>query len=111
MLALAAIALSLVLQCWVVDPNREFGSLTETVGRLLFVLARFALMMGLTLYGTAIVWANATPRWKPLPLASGLLGVAMASAEVFVVETSTGGMIWNLAWAMSRVPWGQARYC
>jgi hypothetical protein len=106
MLALAAIALNLVLQCWVVDPNLEFGSLLETVGWLLFGLARFALMMGLILYGTAIVWANATPRWKALPLAIGLLGVATAFAEVFVVETSTGGMIWDLAWAMSQAPWG-----
>lgn len=41
-----------------------------------------------------------------MPLAIGLLGAATVFAEVFVVESFTGGLAWDLAWAMGQATWG-----
>ncbi len=65
MIGLATLALSWVLQCWIVDPDVYFDSLAVTGGYYLGSLGYVALLVGMIVYGIAIVRAGAPPRWGP----------------------------------------------
>ncbi len=107
MIALAALALSVVLQFWVVDWEADFESIPVNVGFFLGLLAYVVLAVGMVVYGIAAVRVSARPILRTLPLAIGLLGAANLLVEVFVLlGLSIYGLTGDLIYVANRVPWG-----
>ena len=106
--ALATVALSWVLQCWVVDPDLHFDSLPVTGGFYLGALANLAIMASLVVYGFATIRAMILPLpWVALPLAIGLLGAATGALEAFVLSGLSGpGPMRDVLFTANRAPWG-----
>jgi hypothetical protein len=114
LIALATVALSWVLQCWVVNPDLYFNSLPVTGGFYLGGLANLCLLISMIVYGIATVRAGARPLWRVLPLAIGLLGVGSVLIEGLVLwklyaYPLPGDLYYttrDLAYTANRAPWG-----
>src|ERR687894_1831036 len=107
LIALSTVALSWVLQCWVVDPDLYFNSLPVSGGFYLGGMANLSLLVSMIVYGIATVRARAHPFWRVLPLAIGLLGAASLLIEVLVLwRLYTYGLSRDLAFVANRAPWG-----
>ena len=107
LIALPTVALSWVLQCWVVDPDLYFNSLPVSGGFYLGGMANLSLLVSMIVYGIATVRARAHPFWRVLPLAIGLLGAASLLIEVLVLwRLYTYGLSRDLAFVANRAPWG-----
>jgi hypothetical protein len=107
MICLAALALSVVLQFWIVDWEADFNSIPVNLGFFLGLLSYIVLAIAMIVYGIATVRVGVRPLWRALPLAIGLLGAASLLIEVLVLSNLLAyGLRWDLTYAANRAPWG-----
>jgi hypothetical protein len=107
MIALAALALSAVLQFWIVDWEADLESIPVNLGFFLGLLSNVILSVAMIVFGLATVRAGVRPLWRALPLAIGLLGAASVLVELFVLSgLSIYGLTRDLVYVANRVPWG-----
>ncbi len=97
--------LSWILQVWIVDPDQYFNSVFVQGGFGLWLLAVLIQTVGMTLFGLALMRANALPRWNGLPVLIGLLLLATAVFQSFVFDTSDGSLVWSLIYISASVPY------
>jgi hypothetical protein len=103
--ALAAQVLGLALQCWVIHPDRDFGSWPSIVGFMLEVNAYIPLAVGLVLLGVAARREGVPARAPSLPLLVGALVLPTVVLAFFLQDyVSTGGRTWDVTLTAIHLP-------
>jgi len=105
LLGLAMWFLAQVMQYWILDIDKYWGSPVIYGGWLLQILAVFVLTAGLVLAGIDVQRANALPRGRSLILVLGLLTLPTFLLVAYLVGQSDGGLPSQLLYGGLSVPW------
>jgi hypothetical protein len=100
------LAVSYVLQVWIVDPDQHFYSLPVQVGWLLQLLAYPVHATGMVVLGIATLRAKVLPRWRSLPLMIGVLTLPSLLLPFFVSAISSGTLLWDVMYGAFSLPYG-----
>ena len=106
LLGLAMVALGVVLETWIVDPNKDFQNPLVQGGWILFLFGLFPVLpVGMILFG--IGSSGIRRRLRMLAVVIGLLA-PLQLLEGFLSSFSTGSLIWDLMYATLRGVMGLA---
>jgi hypothetical protein len=100
LLGLVMITLGVILETWVIDPNKDFENPIVQGGWILFLFGLFPVIpVGMILYG--IRSRDMERRLRILAVVIGLLA-PLQWLEMFLSSVSTGSVVWDLAYSVLR---------
>ena len=100
LLGLVMVSLGVVLETWIVDPNKDFQNPLVQGGWVLFIFGLFPVLpFGMILFG--IGSSGIGPRLRMLAVVIGLLA-PLQLLEGLLSSVSTGSLMWDLVYTTLR---------
>ncbi len=100
LLGLIMIALGVILETWIIDPDKDFQNPLVLGGWILFLFGLFPVLpIGMILFG--IRSRDMESRFRMLAIGIGLLA-PLQWLETFLSSVSTGSLTWDLIYSVLR---------